>query len=178
MALTVVTGFVMRHMGRVTSYVRARAQHEYNELSLNVETKLWQIKVCFPFADQRSASSTNNIHRTLRRTPYPLKSIQMSARFLAATKPCEQKRPMSVAPRFVYLLDTQNDKLLISHRNMIVPVFASVTRRRSNPPTANILEKSKRWRLSANITVTSRTQELHGDVKHHIKPLAIMKTCG
>jgi hypothetical protein len=39
------TTIVKRQAGKVTHYLRARAQHEYNEASLQIETKLRQSKV-------------------------------------------------------------------------------------------------------------------------------------
>jgi len=44
MAPTIVPAFAKRQVGKVTNYIRARAQHEYNEASLKLETGLWQSK--------------------------------------------------------------------------------------------------------------------------------------
>lgn len=44
MAPTIVPAFAKRQVGKVTKYIRARAQHEYNEMWLKVETRLWQSK--------------------------------------------------------------------------------------------------------------------------------------
>ncbi|KAF2825242.1 hypothetical protein CC86DRAFT_407464 [Ophiobolus disseminans] len=44
MAPNIVPAFVKRQAGNVANYIRARAQHEYNEMALKVETGIWQSK--------------------------------------------------------------------------------------------------------------------------------------